>query len=933
MDRVLQYLIYGKPITTDGATGDYMPLVMTDHFNPDDAPHLYRQIPLRPVPADTEADSRAVALMSVVLPDHDPMLFLAQTLYQNARPDLPVFQYVRLEEQVFHQFNGELRPLLAVLPDNIPPYSVTHVPVSPLDVPMPTTRVLDEHMGMMQAVVDNFVGGQMETLISLVGAALSGRSLLLRGPATLEQKLTLIQTMMLLLPVYARQLLTFATTVRSLPGEQPALIFVDENGDTPPEILEGLETTNRWQFELAQPAPVDVPVESAYIAYLYDIWQDTGSIPDLMTQLRSMEILASELMYDVSVQEGLERLVARHRRDRAVMSGADIPSGEIIDALTDDAAPRGDMRFHYVERLLLEALEERDTIAAEVVAREIDTDPALDEQLSTVFEESLASQPDAVYVFMRTRLSERDDETAGRWLERLHQAAERSLEVAVSSSDTPTLVGWLQLISREPTRYQLQDVLHAGLMAALERVENDGELAENLLMLAVKRDPDSIDIFMQDETFINALEGNIAGALLSHEPAAVEALANESRELFLLAVGFAAENGFPSVTSGSVRILWEMYQNPTGGSLAARYRPRKLIETLVTEQGYVCLTDNALETLLTLLLAAGEDELFLQTMRNLNVADMPATALPDAMEQSGRTMNDLMALLNTLSGEDILVPAQMIAICAALLTDGNWDESLLPLAERLARTLKNNPDVQILTGTLWRMLETAATVRSEVMVRVATRQLLAELGDTAVEAQLVESLERMLKAIAWHPPAQAMLMQWWRTHTDDSSLVQLQKYDKALEGKRSLETLRSIVQTTIAMRRLMGSRSLDEFAQAINTTYAILQALSDAFPSTTRQSILIDRETIRETIDLGIEDLSPDQRQVLATNLKELAQLIARIADNRSKPSLLGPGADDLDRALFAGEQQPAGAIDIMKFLSGYLEGSHRPDEPDDTDA
>ena len=51
----------------------------------------------------------------------------------------------------------------------------------------------------------------------------------------------------------------------------------------------------------------------------------------------------------------------------------------------------------------------------------------------------------------------------------------------------------------------------------------------------------------------------------------------------------------------------------------------------------------------------------------------------------------------------------------------------------------------------------------------------------------------------------------------------------------------------------------------------------------------------RDELDARDDQITPEERQVLANNLKELAQLVAEMGDNRTKSSLIRRG-DDLDR-------------------------------------
>ncbi|MCA9914256.1 MAG: hypothetical protein KC496_12955, partial [Anaerolineae bacterium] len=161
-----------------------------------------------------------------------------------------------------------------------------------------------------------------------------------------------------------------------------------------------------------------------------------------------------------------------------------------------------------------------------------------------------------------------------------------------------------------------------------------------------------------------------------------------------------------------------------------------------------------------------------------------------------------------------------------------------------------------------------------------------------------------------------------------NTLGTLQKLDKALDGKRELAELRSIVQTSIALRRAIGSRSLAEFGEAVHTTYNLLQALSESFDPGNGLGTNVDTLTLRRELQIRADEMPQEARYVLASNLKGLAQLITALADNRSKPGIIRRD-DRLERSLATGEQPPQSAIDMLRWFSGYLEGMQGEDAID----
>jgi hypothetical protein len=55
--------------------------------------------------------------------------------------------------------------------------------------------------------------------------------------------------------------------------------------------------------------------------------------------------------------------------------------------------------------------------------------------------------------------------------------------------------------------------------------------------------------------------------------------------------------------------------------------------------------------------------------------------------------------------------------------------------------------------------------------------------------------------------------------------------------------------------------------------------------------------------------------------MRELAALIATLADQRTRVGLIR--RDDVDRQLATDEMRPSSAVDALKWIAGYLDGSH----------
>jgi len=281
-------------------------------------------------------------------------------------------------------------------------------------------------------------------------------------------------------------------------------------------------------------------------------------------------------------------------------------------------------------------------------------------------------------------------------------------------------------------------------------------------------------------------------------------------------------------------------------------------------------------------------------------------------------------LLNWVADIENILPKDVSDTYFELLDYWNWDASTQPMIESLARYLYQNPSLTVSSRHLWKLFETCNTLKLDSSSRVAMNRLLQEFMKNDTIESVVADIVRVYKQIIWSKSLQSVFNTWWRGFTQTRTLVQLQRLDRELEAHRSLDAQRQILKTSIAMRRLLGTRDLVEFAEAINTAYSILESITDAFDK--EQLTEIDSATIRDELDSISDELPADERHILAKNLRELAQYITQMADNRSKPSIM-KSDEAIDRQFMHGEGTPQGSIDTMKWMAGYLGGTHNNDD------
>ncbi len=608
-------------------------------------------------------------------------------------------------------------------------------------------------------------------------------------------------------------------------------------------------------------------------------------------------------------------MLERDALDTRLLAGDPVPAEAIKAALTGDSPPQGELRYLYVERLLQHALETRDAEASRLAASLMDADPALDERLWRQLNDRLYTQPDAVYAFVRARLA---DGPTPVWTQRLKLAALASLRVAINDGDGDTIRDWLTLIAREPAAYELNDVLYYGILAAQERARTDGELGRHLVVLAAKRAPALVHDLLDDPQLLAQLPDNFGHVLRDFDGDALQLLQNRGPELFLTALGRAARAGAGGLFTPAVvkqTSEWAL-SGVVFPSLPPDDQPEAILATWLN-LGAASLSAEARETLLNLLVAARRDD---QTARLLQANGDPAllASLPAALRGSRRPLSERLDLIGRLLNTSDVSPQQALNLYLACLEDHANPAEAQPALPPLVRLLQQHPTLTAPSATLWLLLAAAAESRDEGAAKTIIRRLLAELETQPEEDQLIAQLKRLYSAASWSEPLRQQVLNWWRGFVRGQPTAWLSRLDKALEGKRSLEAERGVVQTLLAARRLLGQQPLSEFAQLVSTAFTALGMLAEAFEP--RRLASFDAETMKTELGARAGELSPQQRQVLSSNLKELAQLIAALGDSRTRAVLIRRG-EDLDRALMSGEQPPHSAVDAMKWLAGYWGG------------
>ena len=481
------------------------------------------------------------------------------------------------------------------------------------------------------------------------------------------------------------------------------------------------------------------------------------------------------------------------------------------------------------------ALEQRDAEAAAAIAHELDAQPALAAALQPDFDRALAAQPDALYAFVRARLTEDAPAVDPGWQAMLHQAAQAALSIAISEGDPETIGSWLRLIAREPASYGLGEVLQAGLIAALPAAAGDPGLALALLQLALRRDAAALERALADGHLLPLIDSEGRTALLA-------TALRDRRDACWLALA-AQLCPFPEFSA----------------QLAA------------------------------------------------------------AFQRSARPPGDMLALTAQLSASGRLSAQQSLDCDLALIDAQRWSPEVLPLMAQTAR-LVQNPAISVNGLVPWKLLSVAESQRDEMIARCAARRVMAQIEGISDDESLIDALAQLQRALEWSAGASAALGVWWRGFAQTLSSGRLSRLERVLEPQRELGEALAVVRSILAVLRLFARRSPEEMLQAVAGAHALLQTLDEAFAMPGRRDSY-DAGTLHAELDAALAGAAPDAQRLLANSMRALALLIGEMGDARTKTPALRR-AEDVDHQLASGELDPHGAVDALKWIAGYLEGS-----------
>lgn len=900
MNLMLEYALLGHTLAEDAERKHKLLLFngALPSLEPDYFLQLLEHAPLMPVNGAPDA------ALAVVEHGDEQMLMVRSRGFNDAGGGSS--HYVYMPHAVLPLAATELEPWLAQLPQASPDIEMT-LPLLPAPVFAPLS--LADQAQRLARLLQELPGPGIDTLLQLLAAALDEHGLVIaRHPPGLGARLQLVAGLQSLLPWALAPRLSFSTHALRQCQYLPRIVF-----DAPTD-------EQSRHFDWTEGMAEEAPTELEYTAVLRQLWQ--GDELAWLEAIQQLSKPATALAGGGNLAEHLQQLAQRYRLDDAVRSGEPCATGSLLAVLNSDAPPSTALHSRYITSLLRNALQQRDSEAGRRVAEEIEHNPHLESELAGIFDEVLADQPDAVYVFIRNRLMQQGlDE---RWLPRLHEAGRLSLQVAIQDGDAGTLAGWLELLAHEPHAYGLQELLRDGLVQSIPRAYADGELCLPLLLIASRRVPELLPELLQDARLLASMPDPAGAAISEPSAGSFEALPIAPAEPFLFALYHGLQRGLPALVSSEV--LGQLLQLAAADSkvnLPSKYRAPVQLRGLAT-QGCTQLSGDAVQRLLHQIVLQEERDIIRGCLQHFAEQDRLFPYLNAALEQDDIAPDRLSMIMQVVGWLENADPRAIIDSFLSLLDHLQWDAQQQRLMKILARVMGQYPEVKLSYRHLWALFSACVEQENESGARAAITRILAQLAEEEELEPVVEGLDRICRQIDFSTSLQDAVNKWWRDYTRSASLPQIQNLRRLLEGRRVLEPQKHSLLTVVAMRRWLHNRAAIEFAEAMNATSLMLEHLSDAFDGVDYSAL--DPNTIRLELDMLSQELSSEELHILANNIRSIAGFIPQMAENRSKPSLIRSD-DSIDRQLTQGEASPHGSVDMMKWVAGYLVGAHQQGE------
>lgn len=801
----------------------------------------------------------------------------------------PQILYLLIDSVPMSWLGGNLQPFKGLMYTEMPTFDKpTGVRPLSLDNPNPPDAEMeyDAVQSLLLGCQDN-----MKVVEGLLTAFIQDKTIaIVNAPPDLDKRLNFIEGLTSLLPLPARVIATFATSVAK-PENSTAQIQFLAAGVAPQS-----DVVFDWQSATLTPAKYDRHDYARYMVSLLRLDPETA-----LQQTRELSRTTSwRAIRRDNLEMALHWVARRAKVDSAVQAGQAADRSTVSSILREDPTLTQELRIAYVRHLLsiTLALEEWSTadLIPEIAAGHEPVAKSVVEHLRET-----AVDKDAIDVFNLVLhwIKSNDSAKALPWYQLLHIAIMNHLEYLLKERNLQAMVSFIyQLVDAEP-ELKIEEIAPRIAEFLLPGARQAEPLAQAYLVFAAQ--------FMVAGSFQDVLADEaITGKLSERQQKAIAHLQPEENSVKPLPniLTRAVENVPPAYrmtvllrlieTGLYMQRFWligerdlKVVSDLSKTDMLERYEHivRHVADEFSKPERIQSMNPAALQLLPQLYFTVGEIDAgvrLLEHLQNQIFTVENLTQLNDLMSTIFLKIEmppaKMLTVLAGFDGSKLRPEARLRAYFAALI-NLDWDEELDVVARQVVGMIEPDPRLIHIIGAknILRLLQFHANRQN----RRDTLRLAGALIKYAVQ---IGEKGPPLIANGWK-----MLM--WNDEVKAQSHELLRQYIRMIDPDRSLNLpiyfarevspeLEDMLNATRLMRIITGGRNFLQFGEMIRFTRGLLLDMAityhegKAHPSINR---------IRQDLQSMTGNLGEEERQIMSANLLEIARLIVEMGSQESK--------------------------------------------------
>lgn len=812
---------------------------------------------------------------------------------------LPQILYLLIDSVPMSWLGGNLQPFKGLAFSEMPAFTKpTGIRPLSLDDPHPADADME-----YDAVQSLLLGCQdkMKVVEGLLAAFIQDKTVaIVNAPTDLEQRLQFVEGLTSLVPLPARVIATFATNVSRQETSTAQIQFLA------PGVKPQSDVVFDWETAALTPTKIERHDYARYMVSQLRLDPESA-----LQQTREFSRTTSwRAIRRDNLSSALHWVARRARVDSAVKSGLAADRETVAAVLREDPTLTEELRIAYTRHLLSVtlALEEWDTadIIPGIAAGHEPVAKAVVEQLKET-----ATGKDAidVYHLLNHWIRNVDDAKSLPWYQLSHTVILNHLDHLLSERNLKAIVAFVYELIHAGEDLKVEEVaprIAAFILPGAHQVES---LAQAYLVFAAQyMVAGSFQDILADETLVGNLPDRQQKAIryLQPEESSVKPLPNIltravenvppayrvivllrliETALYLHRSWLIGERDLSVVADLAKMGMLERYE----------YIVRHVADEFSAPERLKAMNSSVMQVLPQLYFTVGEIDAgvrLLEHLQNQVFTVENLTQLTDLMSTIFLKISlPPEKILNVLAGFDgsKLRPEARVRAYFAALVNQNWNPQMDVVARQVVAMLHSDARLIHLIGAdnVIRLLKFHTDRQdSKEALRIAGAMVkyAVQIGDKGPPM-----LADGWKLLTWNNDiqnqAKELLRQYIRMIDPDRSLRLPQYFAREISPD-----YRDTLDATRLMRIITGGRNFLQFAEMIRFTHGLLLDLAITYhegkdrPPTFR---------IRQDLQSMTGNVSEEERQVMASNLFEIARLIVAMGTQESRQN-----SSDRPRAL-----------------------------------